>query len=87
MGPLSRGYSTCSLGCTVIPVVVSIRADSLEPKTLGACMVFVAQAGNDNYIDFLSAHMLLKFKLINLRGIVPIWGGVRHQLLISSLVW
>ena len=26
---------------------------------------FVTQAGNDNYIDFLSAHMLLKLQLKN----------------------
>ena len=28
-------------------------------------MAFITQAGNDNYIDFLSAHMLLKLKLKN----------------------
>ena len=48
-------------------------------------MAFVAQAGNSNYIDFLSAHMLFKLKL---RGVVPIWGWSKASTpyLISGLV-
>ena len=37
-------------------------------------MALVAQAGNNNYIDFLSVHMLLKLKLMNLSCVMPIWG-------------
>ena len=41
-----------------------------------------------NYIDFLSAHMLLKLKLMNLRSVVPIWGWSKASTpyLISGLV-
>ena len=51
-------------------------------------MAFVTQAGNDSYIDFLSVHMLLKLNLMNLRGIVPIWGcsKAKSPYLISGLV-
>ena len=47
--------------------------NALECTTIVA-LNFVAQPGKDNNIDFLSVHILLKLKLMNLRGVVPIWG-------------